>query len=202
MAGEATAARLGAGGLTGRPGADGLTAAVHAAQDGDPEAFQIIYRSVQPDLLRILGPLVAWDAEDVASEAWLQIARDLRAFQGDGEAFRGWAATICRNRATDHLRQQRRRPAQPAADEAFAGLIAEQDTARDALSSLSTEQIVALIAKLPPDQAEAVWLRVVMGLDVATVAGLLGKRTGAVRTAAHRGLRRLARLVEPAEKPH
>src|SRR5262249_52672813 len=55
-----------------------------------------------------------------------------------------------------------------------------------------TERALALIRTLPPDQAEAVMLRVVVGLDVAATARVLGKRPGAVRIAAMRGLRRLA----------
>ena len=39
-------------------------------------------------------------------------------------------------------------------------------------------------------------MRVVVGLDAETAAGVLGKRAGAVRTAAYRGLRRLAEQLE------
>ncbi|HTW00386.1 MAG TPA: hypothetical protein VMF87_08790 [Streptosporangiaceae bacterium] len=39
-------------------------------------------------------------------------------------------------------------------------------------------------------------LRAVIGLDAATAATVLGKRPGAVRTAAYRGLRTLARQLE------
>jgi RNA polymerase sigma-70 factor (ECF subfamily) len=49
-----------------------------------------------------------------------------------------------------------------------------------------------LIATLPADQAEAITLRVVAGLDVSRVATIMDKRPGAVRVLAHRGLRRLA----------
>ncbi|MFE1783577.1 sigma factor-like helix-turn-helix DNA-binding protein, partial [Streptomyces sp. NPDC059506] len=55
---------------------------------------------------------------------------------------------------------------------------------------------VALIAELPRDQAEAVLLRVVVGLDATSTARVLGKRSGAVRMAAHRGLKRLAGRLE------
>jgi RNA polymerase sigma-70 factor (ECF subfamily) len=41
-------------------------------------------------------------------------------------------------------------------------------------------------------QAEVILLRVVAGLGAESVARLLGKSPGAVRVAAHRGLRRLA----------
>jgi RNA polymerase sigma-70 factor (ECF subfamily) len=52
---------------------------------------------------------------------------------------------------------------------------------------------------LPPDQAEAVLLRAVIGLDATTAAHVLGKRPGAIRTAAYRGLRTLARHRGHAE---
>ncbi len=67
-----------------------LTAAVLAAQDGDEDAFRAVYRAVQPRLLGYIRTLVGEpDAEDVASEAWLQIARDLDRFSGDADRFRG-----------------------------------------------------------------------------------------------------------------
>jgi RNA polymerase sigma-70 factor (ECF subfamily) len=53
-----------------------------------------------------------------------------------------------------------------------------------------------MIATLPRDQAEAVLLRAVMGLDAVAAASVLGKKPGAVRTAAHRGLRALARRLD------
>jgi len=71
-----------------------------------------------------------------------------------------------------------------------------RDSAIDAIERLDTHWAVALIATLPADQAEAVMLRVVAGLDVAGTAAVLGKRPGAVRVAALRGLRRLAESVE------
>ncbi len=89
-----------------------LTAAVLAAQDGDETAFRTVYRAVHPRLLGYVRTLVGDpDAEDVASEAWLQIARDLERFSGDADRFRGWAARIARNRALDHIRMRGRRPA-------------------------------------------------------------------------------------------
>ena len=53
------------------------------------------------------------------------------------------------------------------------------------------------MAALPADQAEMVMLRVVAGLDVATVASMVGKSPGAVRVAVHRALQRLSREFAP-----
>ncbi|MEV4615026.1 RNA polymerase sigma factor [Kitasatospora sp. NPDC049258] len=176
-----------------------LAAAVEAARDGDEEAFRLLFRAVQPGLLRYLRMLVggrAEDAEDIASEAWLQVARDLGRFTGDSAGFRAWVATIARNRAMDHLRRQRRRPVADLPVEYLAELAAAEDTATAALTTVTTADALALIARLPRDQAEAVLLRVVLELDAESAAQVLGKRAGSVRMASHRGLRRLAGLLE------
>ncbi|GGM07375.1 MULTISPECIES: RNA polymerase sigma factor [Micromonospora] len=179
-----------------------LTEAVLAAQAGDEEAFRFLYRSLQPGLLRYLTALVGADAEDVASETWLQVSRDLPGFAG-GE-FRAWTVTIARNRALDHLRRQRRRPSLPVPVHALTDLADDADTEQRVGETLGTENALALIATLPPREAEAVLLRAVVGLDAETAGRVLGRRPGAVRTAAHRGLRRLAALLqrsEPASPP-
>ncbi|MGW7411591.1 RNA polymerase sigma factor [Streptomyces sp. NPDC054863] len=174
-----------------------LTAAVLAAQDGNEQAFRTVYRAVHPRLLGYIRTLVGEpEAEDVASEAWLQIARDLHRFSGDADRFRGWAARIGRNRALDHIRMRGRRPAVSGDDTELTDKPAESDTVGEAMESLATHRTMALIAELPQDQAEAVVLRVVVGLDAKSAAKTLGKRPGAVRTAAHRGLKRLAELLE------
>ncbi|MCF3963464.1 RNA polymerase sigma factor [Streptomyces fuscigenes] len=174
-----------------------LTAAVQAARDGDEDAFRTVYRAVHPRLLGYVRTLVGdYDAEDVASEGWLQIARDLDTFEGDADRFRGWAARIARNRALDHLRMRGRRPVVGGDESELAGRPADSDTADEAMEALATGRTLALIAQLPQDQAEAVVLRVVVGLDAKTAAETLGKRPGAVRTAAHRGLKKLAELLE------
>ncbi|HEY9484021.1 MAG TPA: RNA polymerase sigma factor [Micromonosporaceae bacterium] len=179
--------------------ADALTAAIAAARDGDDDAFRTVYRLVQPSLLRYLSTLIRRDAEDIASEAWLQIARDLQSFHGDGDAFRGWAATIGRHRALDHIRYHQRRPAAAVPTQDFADRAADDDTSIDAVDALGSERALSLIRSLPADQAEAVLLRVIMGLDAQTAALVLGKRAGAVRTASYRGLRRLAALLTEPE---
>ncbi|MFF2653223.1 RNA polymerase sigma factor [Streptomyces sp. NPDC058045] len=180
-----------------------LTTAVLAAQDGDETAFRTVYRAVHPRLLGYIRTLVGeHDAEDVASESWLQIARDLHRFTGDADRFRGWAARIARNRALDHIRMRGRRPAIGGDETELTGRAATADTAGEAMESLATSDTMSLIAQLPQDQAEAVVLRVVVGLDAKSAAQALGKRPGAVRTAAHRGLKKLAELLDTAPHAH
>ena len=177
---------------------DRLSAVVLAAQAGEEEAFSELYQLVQPGLLRYLSVLVGRDAEDIASETWLQVCRDLHTFVGNADGFRGWVATIGRHRALDHLRSRSRRPGDVAPWEALLTIAGREDTAVQAEESLSTAAALSLIGALPQEQAEAVLLRAVIGLDAKSAAAVLGKSPGAVRTSAYRGLKNLAAMLEQA----
>ena len=179
-----------------RNGEPTVSAALRSAQQGDEDGFRELYRDTQPRLLRYLRVLVPDDAEDLASETWLQIARDLGSFRGELDDFRGWATTIARNRALDHVRRRQRRPPTGAPLEELVHVPAPHDTADAALEAIDTDAALRLIAGLPADQAEAILLRVVIGLDAKAAAQVLGKRPGAVRTAAYRGLNRLAERLD------
>ena len=139
------------------------------------------------------------EAEDIASETWLQATRDLRKFHGDYDGFRGWITTIARHRAMDHLRRGSRQPAAVSVPvEELAFLPGHEDTADRAIEAITTDEAITLIAALPRDQAEAVLLRAVMGLDAKSAGQVAGKRAGAIRTSAHRGLKTLATRLDPA----
>ncbi|GIE98108.1 RNA polymerase sigma factor [Paractinoplanes rishiriensis] len=174
-----------------------LTALVSAARDGDEAAFAELYNTVQPGLLRYLRALVGQDAEDVASETWLQISRELPWFRGRGSRFRTWVATVARRRALEHLRaRDRQTGAAVPSDEVDLLPTTDHQTESEAVAAVGTDAALRLIMSLPPDQAEAVLLRVVLDLDATESGRVLGKRAGAVRIAAHRGLRRLEDILE------
>jgi RNA polymerase sigma-70 factor, ECF subfamily len=60
------------------------------------------------------------------------------------------------------------------------------------MDNIATAAALTAISALPPLQAEVILLRVLAGLDTEAVARIVGRSPGAVRVAAHRGLRRLA----------
>ncbi|WP_428952098.1 RNA polymerase sigma factor [Streptomyces sp. cg35] len=176
--------------------------AVREAQKGDERAFRTVYEMLQPRLLSYARALVgATEAEDVLSDSWFQIARDLHKFRGDGAGFHGWCNRIVRNRALDHIRWHKRRPESTEDMTKILERPAPDDTSEQALSTIGTERAMALVAQLPQQQAEAVMLLAVVGLDAKRAAGILGKRVGAVRTAAHRGIRKLSCLVTETAHP-
>lgn len=164
---------------------DDLDAAVERMLHGDDEAFRSVYRSVQPRLLRYLTGMVgAEDADDVAAEAWAQAVRDLGRFSGGIDEFRARLTTIARHRALDHLRVRKRRLREVQDLDLVSDVPSPDDVEALAAGALGSEQALALIASLPADQRDAILLRTVLGFDAPTAARILGKRPGAVRSAA------------------
>jgi len=169
-----------------------------AAREGDETSFVRLFRSVQPVLLRYLttlgGPQLA---EDAAAETWVSVVRGLPRFTGDEAGWRAWVFTIAHARLRDAQRRAIRQPLPVDTSEVFEDRADVVDVQADVEALISTEAALSVIRRLAPDQAAAVLLRYVAGLDVAHAAQVLGKRPGAVRVAAHRGLKRLAELMGP-----
>jgi RNA polymerase sigma-70 factor, ECF subfamily len=168
-----------------------LDEALARASLGDEAAFLQLWRALQPPLLRFLRVIGCDDPDDVASETWLQVVRDLHKFSGGEEDFRRWLFTIGRHRAIDAARARARRPAS-AVNAGLDALPDRQLVEDQVLDGMSVQRALGLLARLSTDQAETVALRVIAGLDTPDVAKILGKSAGAVRVALHRGLKTLA----------
>lgn len=176
---------------------DDFDSLLAGAKRGDEGCFVLLFRGVQPALLRYLGVLGGPLADDVAGETWVSVVKGLERFSGDEAGWRSWVFTIAHARLRDAQRKLGRLPL-PVEDEVLHSEVARVDVWDDVEEILSTEEALRLIARLPRDQAAAVMLRHVVGLDVTQTAEVLGKRAGAVRVAVHRGLRRLADLMPEA----
>jgi RNA polymerase sigma-70 factor, ECF subfamily len=163
-----------------------------AAAGGDGDAFGKLWHDLQPRLLRYFRVIAPGAAEDLASETWLGVVRGIGRFCGNEPAFRAWVFTIARHEVLDWRRRTARRPTQDLPVTGVVDSAAPDDPAAAALEGISTRAALMLVATLPTDQAEAIALRVVAGLDVGRVAEIMGKRPGTVRVLTHRGLRRLA----------
>ena len=167
-----------------------LERALVRARDGDPEALAVLWRAHQPRLLRYVRGRGIDDADDVATQVWIDAARNMRRFRGGGDDFRRWLFTIAHRRIVDELRRRARRgvvphsatPPSPGADTDF--------DERDSLT-----RALLLVARLPDPMREAVLLRVVADLSVDDAARVMELRPGHVRVLVHRGLRRLERAL-------
>jgi RNA polymerase sigma-70 factor (ECF subfamily) len=169
-----------------------------AAQAGNETAFSRLWRDANPALVRYLRVIAPGAEEDIAAETWVYVVRGVASFRGDEQAWRAWLFTTARRRTIDQARHRARRPEVPLDDVTAAQLPGSADSAEAALESLSTAAAIALVSGLPRMQAEVILLRVVAGLDTESVARILRKKPGAVRVAAHRGLRKLAQITADA----
>ncbi|HVT70648.1 MAG TPA: sigma-70 family RNA polymerase sigma factor [Trebonia sp.] len=166
-----------------------------AAQSGGEDEFAVLWRDANPGLLRYLRVLAPENAEDIAAETWVHVIRGLPRFTGDESAWRAWLFTTARRRLLDQVRLRKRHPADPLEEISAADLPRTPDAAQVALENIGTQSAMALLSRLPAQQAEVIMLRVVAGLDTDAVADLLGKSPGNVRVMAHRGLKRLEQLL-------
>jgi RNA polymerase sigma-70 factor, ECF subfamily len=183
--------------ILGRVIGDGFEVELAAAQRGHEAAFARLWRDANPPLLRYLRVIAPDLAEDVAAETWLRVLRGLKGFRGDEQAWRAWVFTICRHLVIDE-RRRAKAPTIALSEVPAARLTTGSDAADEAIEHFSTKAALEMVARLPPLQAEVILLRVLAGLETDAVAKLVGRSPGAVRVAAHRGLRRLAEIAAQA----
>ena len=175
-------------------GAAPFTDTVASAARGDERAFASLWRWLHPSLARYLQVVAPWEWEDLSSEVWYSIARDLGTFAGDERAFRAWSLTIARHRVIDSARRRSRRvDTLPIIDVDRAD---DGDASTRVTHEAELVEAMGVLRALPPSQAEVLALRVIGGLTVAETAEALGKSEGAVRVLAHRGLRHLAERTQ------
>jgi RNA polymerase sigma-70 factor (ECF subfamily) len=177
---------------------DDFARVLASAQCGSEEQFAVLWRDANPALLRYLRVLAPENAEDIAAETWVQVVRGLRRFTGDEAAWRAWLFTTARRRLFDQARLRKRHPAEPLEEISAAQMPSAPDAAQLALDNIATESAIALLSRLPGQQAEVIMLRVLAGLDTDVVAELLDMTPGNVRVTAHRGLKRLEALLARA----
>ena len=177
---------------------EGFAAALAAAQEGSEAAFSQLWRDGNPALLRYLRVIAPESAEDVAGDTWLQVVRGLAGFRGDEQAWRAWLFTIARRRTIDEGRRRARRGAAPPGGGPGAQLPTMPDAADPARAALANPSGLGPPTQLPPPPAAVGFVWVVGGAGTEAVSELVGRSPGAVRVAAHRGLKRLAEILAEA----
>ena len=159
-------------------GGDGpsYAAALHAAADWLRRYFR---RKIAPDRL-----------DDLVQEVLLSVHKK-RATYDPKRAFYPWLAAIARYRWVDMLRSEYRHAADCLDDGDFA-----EDWVDPAEGRLSLD---AMFAHLPTAQVTAIELVRIQGLSIKEAAAQSGQSEALVKVNIHRGLRKLAALVEEVE---
>lgn len=147
--------------------------------------------------LRLQG---AREVDDLTSEVFVAMFRNIGSFSGTEANFRSWVFVIAHRRLQDERRRRYRRPPPETVDQrnfvsspAGAG---EPDPADEALRAISTDRVRALCGRLADDQRDVVLLRILGDLTVDQVAEVLGKSPGAVKQLQRRAFEALRRLID------
>jgi len=174
-----------------------------AARRGEEWAARDLFEAFQPLILRFLCYQEPRAADDLAGEVWMAVAGGLAGFDGDRSGFAAWVFTIARRRVAEHRRRGIRRRTEPIDPGALLDLPCEEDDpSSTAIDRMSGQEAVELLAThLSTDQAEVLLLRVMVDLDTATVARLLGRSENWVRVTQHRAVARLAQRMGSELEP-
>jgi RNA polymerase sigma-70 factor (ECF subfamily) len=159
-----------------------------AAKAGGDWAWRELYVATAPALTRYLRARGVPDADDVVGETFLRVVRHIEGFEGDEGRFRTWVFTIGRNLVVDEIRRRARRPSDATPDEGLVAAGPSGDTEDDAMARVGVDHVREVLARLSPDQRDVLLLRILGGLTIAEIAGVIGKREGAVKMLQARGI--------------
>jgi RNA polymerase sigma-70 factor (ECF subfamily) len=169
-----------------------------AAKSGREWAWADLYRELAGPVTGYLASRGATDPEDLASETFLQVARNIDGFEGDEASFRSWVFVIAHRRLLDSRRAGRRRPVTTT----FTDVVADStggDVEEEALEGLVSAELSAAFGQLTDIQADVLALRILGRLTLEETAQALGKRVGAVKAAQRRGLIALQQRIDLEE---
>jgi RNA polymerase sigma factor (sigma-70 family) len=175
-------------------------AVLAAAHDGAPWALERIFTALAPAVTGYLRVQGSAEPEDLTSEVFVAVLRNLHTFQGDEAGFRSWVFTIAHRRLQDERRRRARRPLPEPLTTTVAAAARESPGPEDVEGamdrSLGAERVRALCDRLVPDQRDVLLMRLLGDLSIEQIAGTLGKSKGAVKALQRRGLAAVGRLLE------
>jgi RNA polymerase sigma-70 factor (ECF subfamily) len=173
---------------------------VHAAQDGDQQAFgqlydqysQVVYRYV---LFRVSDHSLA---EDITSETFLRAFRRIASVRYQGRDIAAWFITIAKNLVLDHIKSSRNRlevPTDELYDSSPAVRNHQAGPEQHVLTQATHAELLRCVRQLNPDQRDCIRMRFLQGLSVSETAARMHRNEGAIKALQHRAIRRLAQIL-------
>jgi RNA polymerase sigma-70 factor (ECF subfamily) len=183
------------------------------ARQGEAEAISMLYRRFLPGVFWYIAARIPdrATAEDLTSEVFLQMVEGIPKVRGNNEAtFASWLFQIARITVAGYYRKHKHIPGSVSLDATLA-----EDG--DDMTALSThhpdsdpvrwteardewEAVAQAINALTEDQRQVLVGRLILGYDVATVAGMIGKKANAVKALQFRALNSLQRLLQKRDR--
>jgi RNA polymerase sigma factor (sigma-70 family) len=183
----------------GAPGLDSTFALVERAKTGDREALNHLFTRFLPSLRRwASGRLPRWtrdlmDTDDLVQETVMRAVNRIEQFESRHEgALQAYLRQAIVNRIRDEVRRSKRAPLETGLNENAAHQGASP--LEQAIGAEALERYEAALARLRPEEREAIVARVEMDGSYKEVAQALGKPSAdAARMAVARAVLRLAK---------
>lgn len=167
------------------------------AQEGDRGAYRTLLLQVEPYLRAIARRCFRHpsDVEDVVQDVLLTI-HSIRHTYDPARPFGPWLAAIANRRVIDRLRHDTRRRAREIElgpeHETFSHADAEPD-------AMAERMLLEAIAKLPPEQRDAVKMLKLREMSLKEASRRSGRSISALKVATHRALANLRKLLGRGE---
>ncbi|MBC7448589.1 MAG: sigma-70 family RNA polymerase sigma factor [Hymenobacteraceae bacterium] len=167
-----------------------------ACRHGEPAAQEALYAWFAPRLLAVCGRYCrsAAQAEDLVQETFVRVFQLLPTFRGTG-VLDAWVRRIAVTLCLDHYRACARHWYDVDLDHAAS--LTSDDT--DALTQLSEQELLDLIARLPDGYRVVLNLYCIEGYSHAEIAAQLGIEERTSSSQLSKARRLLAQLVRRAD---
>lgn len=167
---------------------------VQHAQALEEGALADLYSTYYPRVYNYaflqLGDIQA--AEDLASEVMLKVLESIRKYRFRGTPFSAWVFRIARNKLIDLHRRRKRRGEVDLTEPLAAAQISPEVLAERALDR---GQLHLALKYLTDEQRQVIVLKFIEGFDNASIARILSRSEGAVKSLQHRALNSLRRIM-------
>jgi len=168
-------------------------ALVRQVRAGQEAALSTLYRRHVAAIYRFVLAQVReiQDAEDITADTFARMLRGLAGFRGEA-SFRNWLYQIARNAVRNHRRSASYRLTVP-----LTSSLAEpsEDAEPAGPAPLAAEDVVALLAPLPPRYRQVLELRFLAGRSLDETAAAMGISVANAKVLQHRALKKAAALV-------
>jgi RNA polymerase sigma-70 factor (ECF subfamily) len=165
-----------------------LARLMQQSQHGDRAAYLALLGLVVPLLRRFFRRRVAESALDDLVQDTLMALHRKRDSWDPARPFLPWLSAIARYRWVDHLRRH-----YAAAEHELDDSHSVESDEAGMFARFGCER---LLGRLPPAQAAAIRVTRIEGLSTAEAAARLGQSESLIKVNVHRGLKKLASLVE------
>ena len=171
---------------------------VALAQQGDSAAFAALYEQYSPLVHRFLRRRLDGSeqiVEDLTEDVFVKVYEKLDRYVERGLPFTAWLYRIAHNHLVDYLRTLPRLSAH-SLDEIAE--MPEPETTSDYTRVLDRQALEPALARLTPEQRQAVELRFMQGMSVAETAATMQRSDEAVKKLQARALANLRRYLSPS----